>query len=54
MDTSTAERIHPQADFRAANGIHVEHIGKIGNVRIKIVVPVRRGGAESLFEGDPF
>ena len=48
-----AERIHPQADLRAANGIHVDHIGEIGNVGVEVVVPVRRGSVQSLLERNP-
>ena len=29
VDPGAAERIHPQADLRAANGVHVDHIGEI-------------------------
>jgi hypothetical protein len=53
VDPCAAERIDPQVDLRAANGVHVEHVGEIVNVRIEIVVPVGRGGAKSFLEGNP-
>jgi len=54
MDTGTAERIHPQADLRTANGLHVDHISKIRNVIMEIVEPVRRASVKRLFERNPF
>ena len=54
VDPGAAERIDSQADLRAANGIHVDHVGEIADVSIEIVVPVRRGGAKSLLERNPF
>ena len=54
VDPGAAERIDSQADLRAANGVHVDHIGEIGNVGIEIVVPVRRGGAKGFLERHPF
>ena len=53
VDPGAAERIHPQADLRAANGVHVDHIAEIANVGIEVVVPVRRGGAKRLLERNP-
>ena len=54
VDAGAAERINPHADLRAANGVHVEHVGEISNVSIEIVVPVRRGSAKSFLERNPF
>ena len=54
MDPGAAKRIDSHADLRGANGVHVDHIGEIGNVSIEIVVPVRRGGAKSFLERNPF
>ena len=53
VDAGAAERIHAQADLRAANRVHVDHIAEIADVGIEIVVPVRRGGAKSLLERNP-
>ena len=41
------------ANLGAANSIHVDHIGEVSDVRIEIVVPMRRGGVKGLFESDP-
>ena len=54
MDPGAAQRIDSHADLRAANGIHVDHIGEIGDVSIEVVVPVRRGSAKSFLERNPF
>ena len=54
VDPGAAERIDPQADLRAANGVHVDHVAEIGDVGVEIVVPVRRGGAKSLLERNSF
>lgn len=54
VDPGATERIHPQAELRAANGIHVDYMGEIRNVRIEIVVPVRRRGAQRFLERHPF
>ncbi len=43
VDAGAAERIHAQADLRAANRVHVDHIAEIAHVSIEIVMPVRRG-----------
>ncbi len=53
MDPGTAERIDAHADLRAANGVHIDHIGEVSDVGAEIVVPVRRGGVKGLFESDP-
>src|ERR1019366_40059 len=53
-DPCAAEGIYSQADLRTANGIHVDHVGEIGDVSIEIVVPVRRGHATSFLVGNPF
>ena len=53
VDPGAAERIYAQADLRAANGVHVDHIAEVANVGIKVVMPVRRGGAKRLLEGNP-
>src|SRR5580698_11537908 len=54
MDSGTAKWIHSEADIRAPNGIHVDHIGQIGNVSIQVVVPVGCGSAKSFLERNPF
>ena len=54
VDPGAAQRIDSHADLRAANGIHVDHIGEISNVSIEIVVPVRGGSAKRFLERDPF
>ena len=51
VDPGAAERIDAHADLRAANGVHVDHVGEIADVSVEVVVPVRRGGAQSLLEG---
>lgn len=54
MGPRAAERIHPKADGRAANGFQVEHVGEISNVGVEIFVSVRCGGAKSLLDRNPF
>ena len=53
VDAGAAERIDPQADLRAANGLHVDHIAEISNVGVEVVVPVRCGGAQRLLVRNP-
>src|SRR5207253_5951369 len=50
----TAERIHPEPNLRAANGVHVDHGTKIAGVGVEIVIAVRRGGTQRLLERHPF
>jgi len=54
VDPGAAERIHPQADLRAADGIHVDHVRQIPGVRVEVVVPVRGGSVQSFLERNPF
>ena len=54
VDPGAAERIDSHVDPRAANSVHVDHIGKIGNVSIEIVMPVRRGRVKGLLERNSF
>ena len=54
VDPCAAERIDSHADLRAANGIHVDHVGEIGNVSIEVVMPVRRGRVKRLLERNSF
>src|SRR5207247_2689706 len=49
VDASASERIHAQADLRAPNGVHIDHIAKVADVGRKVVVPMCRAGAKSLF-----
>ena len=48
VDASASERIHAQADLRAPNGVHVDHIAKVADVGRKVVVLMCRAGAKSL------
>src|SRR5207247_6899582 len=47
VDARTSERIHAQADLRAPNGVHVDHIAKGADVGRKVVVLMCRAGAKS-------
>ena len=38
-----AERIHPQAQGGAANGLHVDHVAEIAHVRVQVIVTMRGG-----------
>ena len=53
VDARSAERVDSHADLRSANGVHVDHVGEVGDVGVEIVVPVRRGSTERPVEGDP-
>ena len=46
VDSRATERIDPQADLCAANCVHVENVGKIADVAMEIIAPVRGGGVE--------
>ena len=50
VHSRAAERIHAQPQLRAADGLHVEHIGEIIDVRMEKIMPVRRRGALGLVE----
>ena len=50
MDPCATEWIHSQTDLRVANCLHVDHFIEITDVGSEEVVPVRRGGAQSLLE----
>ncbi len=53
VDTGAAEGIDAEVDPCAADGVHVDHIGQIGNVGIEVVMPMGRGGEQRLLGRDP-
>jgi hypothetical protein len=54
VNAGAAERIDSQANIRAANGIHVDHIAQIIDIGVEIVVTMCRLRAKSAFERNPF
>ena len=54
VDAGPAERVHAQAQPRALDRLHIDDISQIADVRVEIVVPVRRGGAQRLLVWDAF
>ena len=41
MDAGAAERIDAQAELRAADDVHVDHVAEVGDVGVEVIVPVR-------------
>ena len=52
MNAGAAQRIDPQAELRAADGVHVNHIAQIGNVAAEEVEAARGGGVERPGKGN--
>src|SRR5258707_4576905 len=52
FDAGPAERIHAQAKPSALDRRHIDDVPQIADVRVEIVVPVRRGGAQPLLVWD--
>src|SRR5438876_12398626 len=48
VDAGPTEWVHAQAQPRALDRRHIDDVPQIADVRVEIVVPVRRGGAERL------
>ena len=48
-----AQGVHPQLEFRAPDGIHVDDVPQVADIGAQKVVPVRGGRAKSLLERSP-
>jgi hypothetical protein len=49
-----AHRVHPDPDAARADGLEIDHIGKIGDVWLDVIILLRRRGAERRRERHPF
>src|SRR5467141_4835861 len=54
VDARPTERVHAQAKPRALDRRHIDDVPQIAYVRVEIVVPVCRGGAQRLLVWDAF
>ena len=54
VDARPTEGVHAQAKPRALDRRHIDDVPQIADVRVEIVVPVRRGGAQRLLVWDAF
>ena len=54
VDSGAAQGINTDAELRAANGVHVNHVREISDISIEVVVPVRRRSLKSLVDRNSF
>ena len=47
VDSGASERVDAEADVRATNGVHVDHVAEVADVSRQVVVPMCRARREA-------